>query len=470
MKQIGLNIVVIILTAVFVALHLPGCAPSISTLNMGVKTFSYDIPPQVKFAGIKTIAVLPSKTDENQTLQAKLMERLQKELNVNVIDIQQLTSIIQERKLKATSEAISRFGDRTNVDLFLVAEDIGGQVAFKVIEKDGRVALARFVRGHGEAQYVDQIVKILAGYKKEISDQITYTFPSDDESKDEIISLLQRSNYSEAENKMKRAISSYEPGFERALYHMCLANLYEAQGRFGDALTEINNAEQNNQKAGVFKRIKPEAFSQARNTLQSLVEAESESKAASGGLSAYKKDMPNVAVIEFDTKAITDRYLGWLAPVYISTRLAQSNVNVYDRDYFRSLLQLETSLSEKERGELLGVDKLIYGKFLKKTQVQIQPIYRDEQYEEYDSQTKQRVTRTRRVIDKTLVTYGIEIQGRVVDVKTAFGRFNTVSKDPVTVEYPGGRGAPTRDIDVEREWEVKLYDQLCAWIEKELSR
>lgn len=470
MKQLGLNHIIIIVAAVFVALHLSGCAPSVSILNMGVKTFSYDIPPQVKLEGVTTIAVLPSKTDETQTLQAKLMEGLQKKLNVNVIDIQQLTNIIQERKLKDTSDNIRKSCDKTNVDLFLVAEDIGGQVAFKVIDKDGRVALARFLKGNGEAQYVDQIIKILAGYKKNISDQIAYMFPPDDKSKDEIISLLQRANYSEAESKMKQAIASYRPGYERALFHMCLAYLYETQGRFEDALKEIDNAEQNNQKAGAFKHLQPEVFTNARNTLHLLVEAESELKTAGVGLSVYKKGRPNVAIIEFDTKAITDKYLGWHAAVYISTRLAQSNVNVYDCDFLRSLLQIETPLSEKEMGELLGVDKLIYGKFLKKTPVQVQPIYREEQYEEINVQTRQLVTRTRSVIDKTSVTYAVEIQGRIVDVKTAFGRFNTVSKDPVTVEYPGGRDAPIREREFEREWEIKLYDQLCAWIEKELSQ
>ncbi|AFN73785.1 hypothetical protein MROS_0542 [Melioribacter roseus P3M-2] len=459
-----------ILAVGLIVLFFYGCAPSLSTLDMGAKVFSYDIAPQVKLEGIKTIAVLPTKTDDNQTLQAKLMEGLQKELNVNVIDIQQLTSIIHERKLKATNESISNFGYKTNVDLFLVAEDIGGQVAFKIIEKDGRIAFARFLKGYGEASYVDQIVKILGGYKKEISDYIRYTFPSDDKNKDEIISLLKNDKFNEAENKIKISIESYEPGFERALLYGNLANLYETQRRFGDALNALNMAEDNNQKTSIFKRIKPEAFSEARKKLQTLVEAESESKAASGGLTAYKKDAPNVAVMEFDTKAINDKADGWLASVFISTRLAQSNFNVYDRDYFLSLLQLESSLSEKEAGKLLGVDKLVYGKFLKKTQVLRNPIYRDEEYDEYDSKTKQRLTKTRRVLANVMVTYGIEIQGRVVDVKTGFGKYQTVSKEPVTVQYPGGNNAPSRDIDVEREWNVKLYDQLSEWIEKELSR
>ncbi len=459
-----------IIVSCLIGLFINGCAPSRSILDMGVKTFSYDIAPQVKLEGVKTIAVLPSRTDENQTLQAKLMEELQKELNVNVIDIQQLTSIIQERNLKATNENISKFGYNTNVDLFLVAEDIGGQVAFKIIEKDGRIALARFVKGFGEASFVDQIVKILRGYKKEISDNIQYTFPADDKNKDEIISLLKNGQESEAENKIKISIAAYEPGFETALLNGDLANLYESQGRFGDALKAINMAEEDNQKTSIFKKIKPEAFVEAKKKLQELVEVESESKTASGGLTVYKKDAPNVAVMEFDTKAISDKFYGWLAPIYISTRLAQSNFNVYDRDYFLSLLQLESSLSEKETGKLLGVNKLVYGKFLKKTQIQRNPVYRDEEYEEYNSNTNQRVKRTRRVLANVLITYGVEIQGRVVDVKTGFGKFQTVSKEPVVVQYPGGNNVPSREVDVEREWDVRLYDKLSDWIEKELSK
>ena len=59
---------------------------------MGKKTFDYSIPPQVKLEGVKIIAVLFSRTDASQTLQAKLMEGLQK-LNVNIIDNQQLMGI-----------------------------------------------------------------------------------------------------------------------------------------------------------------------------------------------------------------------------------------------------------------------------------------------------------------------------------------------------------------------------------------
>ena len=254
------------------------------------------------------------------------------------------------------------------------------------------------------------------------------------------------------------------------LYHINLANLYEVQNRFGDALKEIEVAEQLNSGLGAFQRMQPEFFPKAKNLFQSLISAENDAKAARGSLGGYKQGAPNIAVLEFDTKAIGDNSAGWLAAAYISTQLAQSNFNVYDRDYFRSLIQTETILSEKEQGELLRTDKLVYGKFLKKTQVEKKNIYKTvtkhiyrpkNEGGSYDVEEK--------VIDKVLIIYGLEIQGRLTDVKTAFGKFQTVKKDPVIVSYEGGRGVPATDSDVEGEWEVKLYDQLASWLEKTLA-
>ncbi|MBI3399551.1 MAG: hypothetical protein HY026_10055 [Deltaproteobacteria bacterium] len=420
----------------FALLILTSSCASSTGHSLGKKTFDYSIPPQVKLEGVKTIAVLSSRTDASQTLQAQLMEGLQK-LNVNIIDTQQLMGIVQEKKLRLNTEDIGQFGAKTNVDLFLVAEVIGPDTTtFKVIGKDGRVSLAKFTRGRSDTGRVKNIVEIFTGYQRSFTDELFYLFPSDDKNKDEIIALHNQGKYKEVEDRMKQVLMSANPPLSKIgemSYHINLANLYEIQKRFGDALREIEVAEQLNSGLGVFQQANPELFPKAKNLLQSLIGAERDAKAGSGSLGGYKQGAPNIAVLEFDTKAISDKSAGWLAAAYISTHLAQSNFNVYDRDYFRSLIQTETTLSEKEQGELLRADKLIYGKFLKKTQVQRTPIYKEiDVYQPiYDSSGKQvgsrRVPKT--VLDKVLVTYGLEIQGRLTDVKTAFGKFQTVKKE-----------------------------------------
>jgi tetratricopeptide (TPR) repeat protein len=460
-----------ILLAIF---FFSGCA-SVTQYSLGKKTFDYNIPPQIKLEGVKTIAVLSPRTDASQIFQAKLMEGLQG-LNVNIIDTQQLIGIVQERKLKPNAEDLYQFGEKTNVDLFLVAEVIGPDItAFKVIEKDGRVSLARFIKGRSDAERVKNIVEIFSGYKRSFEDEIGYIFPPDDKNKDEIIALHNEGKYQEIENRMKQILTAANPPLSKSgevFYHFNLANLYEAQNRFGDALKEIEEAERINSGISFLEtKIQPEVFLKAKNLVKSMMDTERNSKAASGALVGYKQDASNIAVLEFDTKGISDKSVGWLAAVYISTRLTQSNFNVYDRDYFLSLIQAESTLSEKEQGELLRVDKLVYGKFLKKTQVVKNPIYKEETVHIYRPKDKGGsydtvVTK----LDKTLVTYGLEIQGRVTDTKTAFGKFQTVSKLPITIEYPEGKGVPASDRDVEAEWEVNLYDQLVLWIEKTLEK
>lgn len=460
----------------FALLILTSSCASVTGQSFGKKTFDYNIPPQVKLEGVKTIAVLSSMTDASQTLQAQLMEGLQK-LNVNIIDTQQLMGIVQERKLKPSADDLTQFGNKTNVDLFLVAEDIGPNItAFKVIEKDGRVSYARFGRGMSDVERVKNIVEIFTGYKRSFTDELGYVFPPDDKNKDEILILHKEGKYQDVENRMKQALMSANPTlskYSEVLYHLNLLNLYEVQNRFGDALNEAEEAERINSGLGAFQRIKPEYFAKARDLLHSLISAERDAKAASGSLGGYKQGAPNIAVREFDTKAISDKSAGWLAAAYISTWLAQYNFNVYDRDYFRSLIQTETTLSEKEQGELLRVDKLVYGKFLKKTQVTKKPINKtitvSQSYTDQQGRIRCCVNVEKVVLDKVLVTYGLDIQGRITDVKTAFGKFHTVKKEPIIVSYEGGRGVPATDRDVEAEWEVKLYDQLSSWVEKTLA-
>lgn len=468
-----------LLNTIFLFFALPNLLLSCATVqqtSFGKKTFDYNIPPQVKLEGVKTIAVLSSRTDASQTLQAQLMEGLQK-LNVNIIDTQQLMGIVQERKLKPSADDLINFGDKTNVDLFLVAEDVGPNItAFKVIEKDGRVSYAKFGRGMSDTERVKNIVEIFTGYKRSFTDELGYVFPSDDKNKDEILTLHKEGKYQDVENRIKQSLMSANTTLSKqgeVLYHINLSNLYEVQNRFGDALKEVEEAERINSGLGTFQQISLEFFTKSKNLLQSLISAERDAKAASGSLGAYKQGAPNIAVREFDTKAITDKSAGWLAAAYISTWLAQSHFNVYDRDYFRSLIQTETTLSEKEQGELLRVDKLVYGKFLKKTQVTKRHINKtikvSESYTDSRGNVRCCLNVDKVVLDKILVNYGLDIQGRITDVKTAFGKFHTVKKVPVVITYEGGRGMPATDRDVEAEWEVKLYDQLSSWVERTLE-
>ncbi|WP_347244286.1 hypothetical protein [Thermogutta sp.] len=199
--------------------------------------------------------------------------------------------------------------------------------------------------------------------------------------------------------------------------------------------------------------------------MNSLMRAQADATRGSGGSKGFVEGSPRVAVLPFDVQATQDKPAGGRAVVYLSTKLAQGKLNVYDRVYFQEMLGIKL-VDEKEAGKLLGVDKIIYGKLLEKTPVELKTLYKT--VNELVVRDGKSVTVPVEKPDKVLATYGLEIQGRVTDVRTAFGKFKTVKKEPRVTEYPP-YAAPNAG-DLEHEWWVKLFDELAAWAEAEAAR
>ncbi len=465
------SIVVLVALSICLALVLAACGPSLQSINLGQKDFTYTIPPLIKLEKIKTIAVLTPTTERAVEFQALLQQEIKRRLpSVRMIDSRRIADIVFERGLQKNDGALEKFGDLLDVDLFVATDAyVGGGACVRLIARDGHVVGALPVAspavGRPEAIAAD-VAADIAGRVETASVIVWFSVNKETGNAPALEKAYREGRYDECERMLTAQAQNSQSDVEKESGYLNLCRLYSSLQQVEKAETSLRQAVDLMNSSGSFALgMKKNEFNQeittARERLLRMRRfgtlAKRQTFDPGAPVTAQRKD----AILPFEEGG-TVTSTGYAVALYLTVQLLKSDrVAIYERRHFSQLLQHQ-EVGGSTASSLSGVDKLIAGLFLDQT-----PVRREPQFEErivtVRNQQGQTSERKEQYLARTKIAYTLAIQGRITDKN---GDLVTESfRDVVEQTYPGEAPA---DMILQQASLLKLCSQIETWVNANL--